>query len=155
MSDPTHTPDTPQGARPGKLPSARDRAGGEGRRGQAGGRGSRGQGPRRPRGRPPPARPDDASAPPAPAPEPDEAEVGLAVGGELWSVRVLGRSASGRGVASSPLILLGFWSPGSPGDGPPARETLVVGRTLAGLSEAELLAAHARSGPPPAAAGGR
>lgn len=84
----------------------------------------------------------------APEPEPDAAEVAFEAGGERWSARVTGRSG---GDESPPLLLVGFWrvaSDGATGEGSDL-ETLVPGRTLAALTETQLLEALGRAEPPP------
>lgn len=69
--------------------------------------------------------------------EPDSEEVAFDANGREWIVRV-----TGRGGASAPLLLLGFW-PADAAEGEPACETYRPGSTLAGLGAdalAEILA---------------
>ena len=82
----------------------------------------------------------------APAVEPDLTEVVIEAAGRSWTVRVLGRSGGGGVGGAPPLMLVGFWERGSADSGH-AREALVVGRTLAGLSASRLEGALARAAP--------
>jgi hypothetical protein len=75
--------------------------------------------------------------------EPDVAQATVEVDGMFWTVRVQGRSGGGSAV-NAPLLLLGFWK-AQPASSPPDRETLVVGRLLADMTEGELAAALAES----------
>ena len=85
-------------------------------------------------------------APPAGL-EPDVLETPLEIDGRGWVVRVLGRSG-GSGPGRTPLLLLGFWEVDvDAADGDPARERLVVGRTLSGLSTTILEHALSRAMP--------
>lgn len=83
---------------------------------------------------------------PPPAPEADLAEAALEVGGEQWTVQVLGRAGGVSGVAP-PLLLLGFWSGRAAGE--PELERLVSGASLASLSAEELETALAGAKRPP------
>lgn len=69
----------------------------------------------------------------------------LESGGSSWSVRILGRSG-GRGASVVPLLLLGFWEGLEP-KGDPRREKIVVGRSLAAMSEGDLRDALAGARP--------
>ena len=84
-------------------------------------------------------------APPSPT-EADAEEVEVEVGGDSWTVRVLGR-AGGSMPSRVPMLLLGFWQEGAHG-GEPALEALVVGRTLEALSGADLECAFRSARPP-------
>ena len=66
--------------------------------------------------------------------EPDLEEVSFSVDGVDWTARVRGRTGGAR---STPLLLLGFQRTESKDEGP-ERESLVVGRTLEGLSATAL-----------------
>ena len=122
------------------MPAARDQAVPEQRLGkQRGGRGRQ--------AKPTPARVHGNTGVPAPTVEPDLAEVVIEAEGRSWTVRVLGRSGRGGIGGAPPLLLVGFWEQGSVDLGH-AREGLVVGRTLAGLSASSLEGAFARAAPP-------
>ncbi len=95
-------------------------------------------------GKPPPARAMSGERAP-PTPEADASEATLEVEGRTWTVRVLGRSGRASG-ASAPLLQLGFWAAESEED--PVLEVLVVGTSLAGLSESQLEVALTRAAPP-------
>lgn len=132
----------------GKLPSARDAAPGDEnpkvseRAEQSGSR----RGKRRGRSTTPtPARALAKTTSPDASLEPDATEASVEVENETWTVRVLGRSGGSRDGAT-PLLLLGFWAPGSE-DTDHGREVLTVGRRLGELSDFDLRAAHGRSGP--------
>lgn len=73
-----------------------------------------------------------------------EGERSMEAGGETWTVRLRGRARGhvSRGVAD--LMLLGFHRPE---EADPARETLVLGRSLEDLSVDELRTAWERSRP--------
>lgn len=84
---------------------------------------------------------------PPPGLEPDVLETPFEIDGLGWVVRVLGRSG-GSGPGRTPLLLLGFWEVDvDAADGDPARERLVVGRTLSGLSTTILEHALSRAMP--------
>lgn len=78
--------------------------------------------------------------------EADAEEVEVEVDGDGWTVRVLGRSG-GSMPSRVPMLLLGFWQEGDDGR-EPAREALVVGRTLEALSGADLEGALRSARPP-------
>ena len=145
MSDPSRDehPTKPLPARSLGAPAPR-----HGRRGRRPppDRGERGA--ERPAPRPPPAR--EARAQPAVEAPPIVADVGEVVveaDGASWIARVRGRAGA---TGSPPLLLVGFWRAGdAAGDpSPPEREALVVGRSLAGLSVAELAVALQAAAPP-------
>lgn len=84
-------------------------------------------------------------APPPPvAPDLEEAEV--TVEETTWTIRVVGRAGGAR-PSDTPLLLLGFWPEGAL-EGERAREAMVVGRSLAGMTPAALEDAFAASAPP-------
>lgn len=90
----------------------------------------------------------DAGDVPFDSVQPDAEEVSLEVEGVPWTVRVLGRSRGGPATAPTDLLLLGFCRM----DGANAQgdlECLVVGRTLSGLTEHDLVASLASATPPP------
>ena len=122
------------------LPSARDQAAPNERPKKR--KGARG----RP-AKPTPVRVHSDAGAPAPAVQPDLAEALIEAQGRSWTVRVLGRSGGGGVGGAPPLLLVGFWEQGSR-DLDHAREALVVGRTLAGLSMSHLDEAFARAVPP-------
>lgn len=168
-------PSTPASARDGGLPSARDqtpvessdagqrpKGGGRGRGRSGSARGKRGErrgkprtgggGSRDGRAKPTPVR-SLLDVEPAPAaPPPDVPQVDVEVGGEPWTVRVLGRGGDVAG--GPPLLLLGFWRADS-SEGEPERESLVVSRALSSLSHEQLVAAQRGSRPPAEARGGQ
>jgi hypothetical protein len=81
--------------------------------------------------------------------------VTLDIDGTPWVVRVLGRAGQGASVemaTAAPLLVLGFYR--SEESEAAEREALVVGRTLVGLSQAQLESAFAKGrarGPSPPA----
>ncbi len=81
--------------------------------------------------------------------EPDIAEATVEVDDTSWTVRVRGRSG-GSSAAKAPLLLLGFWKAQTV-TSLPDRETLVVARLLADLTEDDLETALAESRDPAAA----
>ena len=81
--------------------------------------------------------------------EPDIAEATVEVDDTSWTVRVRGRSG-GSSAARAPLLLLGFWKAQTV-TSLPDRETLVVARLLADLTEDDLETALAESRDPAAA----
>jgi hypothetical protein len=84
--------------------------------------------------------------PALPTPEADVPEATFQTEGRTWTVRVLGRSGRASG-ASPPLLQLGFW--GGESEEEPALEVMVVGTSLAGLSESQLEVALTRATAPP------
>lgn len=82
---------------------------------------------------------------PAPT-EPDLEEAEVRIEGDVWAVRVLGRSGGER-ASATPLLLLGFWEDEHEGAAPD-REALIVGRTLADLTPAALRNAFDEARPP-------
>ena len=127
-------------SRGASLPAARDQAAPQGRHGKK--KGGRGR-----QAKPTPVRVRSKAGASAPAVEPDVTEAVIEAEGRSWTVRVLGRSGRGGVGGAPPLLLVGFWEQGS-ADSSHAREALVVGRTLAGLSASRLEGAFARAAPP-------
>ncbi len=84
-------------------------------------------------------------APPPPVP-PDLEEAEVTVDEIRWTIRVVGRAGGAR-PSDTPLLLLGFWPEGAL-EGDRAREAMVVGRSLAGMTPAALEDAVAASAPP-------
>lgn len=142
----------PRPARPASPPPAARGAGAESEAKRAGhGRGRRGgRGRGTAEGRPTPARAlGDSDAPEAIPVE----ETAMRTDDVEWMVRVRGRS--GGQSAVTPLLLLGFWRVGGPGDteaaavdGDPDREALVAATSLAQLGDEGLRTALAASKPP-------
>jgi len=88
----------------------------------------------------------DAGDVPSGVVEPDAEEVSLDVEGGPWRVQLLGRSRGGPATAPTDLLLLGFSRQDADDDD---LECLVVGHTLSGLTEHQLVAALAAATPPP------
>lgn len=75
----------------------------------------------------------------------------LEADGERWRAQVCGRARTGAATGAAPLLLVAFRRDGAEAT---ERESLVVGRSLAGIGEEALLAALHR-GRPPAEPGSR
>jgi hypothetical protein len=157
---PSLPPARPAGARPRpareqgagrKRPAGEGGEKGHGRSREGGRRGRRsrkGEDGKVGGGRPPPparALTQTENGPLEPVP-PDVDGAQLAMAGDVWHIRVLGRSG-GVGPTAVPMLLLGFWPEGE-AEGEAVREALIVGRTLEALTTLDLENALAASREP-------
>jgi hypothetical protein len=92
--------------------------------------------------RPTPARVLESAGGSSEGPAPKVEKVDFECDGEEWVATLVGRSGGGRG--SVPLAWLRF-DPVPTGESAPAREVMIVGRSVTELSESELIAALRRS----------